>query len=345
MRPTTMRCERVRRARPLLGTLVEISLSGNDADALHDAANVAFEEIASVHDIMSFHSPDSDVSRLNNSAVGCAVQIDPRTWRVIQVANSISWASGGAFDIAVGGEMMARGDLPSLPCPPTDRDACYRDIELLADWRVRMRRPLAIDVGGIAKGYAVDCAVKVLQEMSVDSGCVNAGGDLRVFGDETVPVDVRDPLNPTVSGASVKVRDSALATSANYAAGAGFGSAGVVLDPRSDAQVVGGRSASVRAKTCMIADALAKCVLILEQGSGKLLQHYQAEGFMLGRNGSLVIDTESSSTQSRVKTQFRGKTKLPGRLVSAVGAVNSMSARTIASNADLVNVDLVWTVQ
>ena len=340
-----MRCERVRRARPLLGTLVEISLSGNDANALHGAANAAFEEIASVHELMSFHSPDSDVSRLNNSAVGSAVQIDPRTWRVIQVANSISWASGGAFDIAVGGEMMARGDLPALPCPPADRDACYRDIELLADCRVRMRRPLAIDVGGIAKGYAVDCAVKVLQEMSVGSGCVNAGGDLRVFGDETMPVDIRDPLDPTVSGASVKVRDSALATSANYAASAGFASAGVVLDPRGDAQVVGGRSASVRAKTCMIADALAKCVLILEQGSGKLLQHYQADGFMLGRNGPLVVDTESSRIQPRVKTEFRGRTKLPGTLAPAADAVNSTSARKIASNVNLVDGDLVGTVQ
>ena len=343
MRPTTMRCERVRRARPLLGTLVEISLSGNDANALHDAASAAFEVIASVHEIMSFQSSDSDVSRLNNSAVGCAVQIDPRTWRVIQVANSISWASGGAFDIAVGGEMMARGELPVMASPPADRDASYRDIELLADSRVRMRRPLAIDVGGIAKGYAVDCAVKVLQEMSVGSGCVNAGGDLRVFGDESVPVDVRDPLDPTVSGACASVRDSALATSANYPAGAGFDSAGVVLDPRGDAPVVGGRSASVRAKSCMIADALAKCVLLLEQGSAKLLQHYHAEGFMLGRNGSVVIDTELYETQSRAKAQFTGKTKSAGAFPPAERAVNSKSMRTSASNTDLVDVDLVGT--
>lgn len=339
-----MRCERVRRARPLLGTLVEISLSGNDANALHDAANAAFDEIASVHDIMSFHSPGSDVSRLNNSAVGCAVQIDPRTWRVIQVANSISWASGGAFDIAVGGEMMARGELPVIVSQPENRDASYRDIELLADFHVRKRRQLAIDVGGIAKGYAVDRAIKVLQEMSVDSGCVNAGGDLRVFGDEAVPVDVRDPLNPTVSGARVSLRDSALATSANYAASAGFSSAGVVLDPRGDAPVVGGRSASVRAKTCMTADALTKCVLILEQASGKLLRHYQAEGFMLGRNGSRVIDTASAETQSRVETQFRGQTKSPGTLALAARAAYSKSARTSAGNKHLVDVDLVGTV-
>lgn len=345
MRPTTMRCERVRRARPLLGTLVEISLAGNDANALHNAASAAFEVIASVHEIMSFQSPDSDVSRLNNSAAGSAVKIDPRTWRVIQVANAISWASKGAFDIAVGGEMMARGELPVMASPMADRDVSYRDIELLADSRVRMRRPLAIDVGGIAKGYAVDCAIKVLREMSVGAGCVNAGGDLRVFGDESVPVDVRDPLDPTVSGARVRVRDSAFATSANYPAGAGFDSAGVVLDPRGDAPVVGGRSASVRAKSCMIADALAKCVLLLEQGSAKLLQHYQADGFMLGRNGSVVIDAELSATRSPAKTRFGGKTKLQSTSVAAARAVNSMSSQTAANNVNLVDVDLAGRVQ
>jgi thiamine biosynthesis lipoprotein len=294
-----MHCERVRRARPLLGTLVEISLSGNDTNALHESANAAFEAIASVHEIMSFHLPDSDVSRVNNSAVGRAVQIDPRTWRVIELANEISLASGGVFDITVGGEMMARGNLPGKLRRQPDRDASYRDIELLADSHVRIRRPLVIDVGGIAKGYAVDCAVGVLREMAVSSGCVNAGGDLRAFGEETVPVEVRDPLKPHVAGARVSVRDGAFATSANYTTASSFSSSGVVLDPRDDAQVVGGRSASVRATSCVIADALAKCVLILGQGSGSLLRHYDADGFMLGQGGSVLIDTHSHEVRSR----------------------------------------------
>ena len=93
----------------------------------------------------------------------------------------------------------------------------------------------------------------------------------------------------------------------------------------------------------MIADALAKCVLLLEQGSAKLLQHYHAEGFMLGRNGSVVIDTELYETQSRAKAQFTGKTKSAGAFPPAERAVNSKSMRTSASNTDLVDVDLVGT--
>jgi len=243
---------------------------------------------------MSFHSTDSDVSRLNNGAYGKAVKVDSRTWHVLQQACAISQASDGVFDITVGGAMMARGELPVTLGRQVDRDASFRDIELLADSCVRIGRPLAIDVGGIAKGYAVDCAVAVLQEMGVVTGCVNAGGDLRAFGDETVPVDVRDPHDPAISGAQVMLRKRAFATSAHYPAESGFNSSGVVLDPRGDTLVGRCYSASVRAESCMIADALAKCVLVLEQDSGPILQRYEADGFVLGRDeGPVLINTRS----------------------------------------------------
>ena len=335
MRPTTMRCERVRRARPLLGTLVEISLAGRDANGLHEAANAAFETIASIHELMSFHSADSDISRLNNSAVESAVPLDPRTWRVIQLANQVSVASSGVFDITVGGAMMTRGALPAMLRRLPERDVSYRDVELLADNCVRLRRPLAIDVGGIAKGYAVDCAVEVLQTMGVERGCVNAGGDLRAFGDETVPVEVRDPANPAVTGARVNLQGHAFATSANYTPGESFSSAGVVLDARNDAPVVDGRSASVRATSCVIADALAKCVLILGQGSGPLLRHYGTDGFMLGWGGSELIDTcahniHSQPTNSPAPDTTRRELAVAGN-----------STVTSSKSADPVDVNLV----
>lgn len=288
-----MHCERVRRAQPLLGTLVEISLTGADADILHDAANAAFTVIAQIHDLMSFHSADSDISRLNNSQVGKAVTVNPHTWRVIQLAQEISITSAGAFDISVGREMMLRGALPNFSRRNSDHAAAgsgtYRDIELLADNHVRLRRPLAIDVGGIAKGYAVDCAVDVLQRMHVGAGCVNAGGDLRVFGEETVPVQVRDPVRPAMAGAVVNLHNCAFATSANYAGSEGFDSAGIVLDPRNRSKLPDGQSASVRAANCVFADALAKCVLILRQDSDSLLREYKADGFLFGGSGVVVI--------------------------------------------------------
>ncbi len=346
------RCKRVRRARPLLGTLVEISLAGNDANKLHKSANAAFDAIASIHDIMSFHLAGSDISRLN-SAAGSVVKVDPRTWHVIKLANEISLSSDGVFDITVGGEMMARGDLPRMQSHLADRTgssrngfwrnassrtASWRDVDILDANRVRFRRPLAIDVGGIAKGYAVDCAVRVLQELGVDNGCVNAGGDLRVFGDESVPVEVRDPVNPQIMGARATLQECAFATSANYAADTGPGPAGVVLDPRDSAPVIGGHSASVRAKTCVIADALAKCVLVMGPESGKILHNHDAVGFMLGPDGPALID--GGEYQKRLRDNN-------GRCESFVAKPEAVQATSLtsSSNTDLADINVSGAVQ
>lgn len=175
----TMHYDRVRRARPLLGTLVEISLAGCGETVLHEAADAAFDEISRVHDLMSVHSRHSDVYRVNNAPIGDSVAVDARTWQVLDIAARIADASDGVFDITVGAAMMARGDLPRMMNKTPDDDATWRDVELLAENRVRLLRALAIDLGGIAKGYAVDNAVRIVREIGVPAGCVNAGGDLR----------------------------------------------------------------------------------------------------------------------------------------------------------------------
>jgi len=301
-----MCCERVKRARPLLGTLVEISLAGNSESELHSAAAAAFSGIAQIHDLMSLQSMDSDVFRLNNAPVGATVKINPHTWRVIELAGEVSRLSDGKFDIAVGGAMLARADALRLRNKVPDARATFRDIEVLDGSRVRFRRALAIDVGGIAKGYAVDHAVRILRDLGVPAGCVNAGGDLRVFGGESVPVQVRDPGNPAVVRANIDLLDRALATSANYADGA-FTAAGAVLDPGDGKTVTPGRSASVRAKSCAVADALTKCVLLLGASSAPALRHYEADGFLLDGETSLVIDIDACSGGI-------GDTKQSGRL-------------------------------
>lgn len=295
-----MHCDRVRRATPLLGTLVEISLAGRGEDDLHSAATAAFAEIARIHDLMSVQSAESDIFRINNAPVGSAVRVDAHTWRVLELAVNISQASDGVFDIAVGAEMMARGDIPRMVSRSPDLNATYRDIELLPDHYVRTHRALAIDVSGIAKGYAVDIAVRALRKLGVQAGCVNAGGDLRAFGDETVPVQVRDPLDPSVARAMVDLCDSSFATSASYPPDQGFNHAGVVLDRRVDEPVLAGRSASVRAASCAIADALAKCVLVLGGSSAPLLRDYQAEGFFIEDKTPTVIDTHSIAGDRQV---------------------------------------------
>lgn len=308
-----MSCGRVRRARPLLGTLVEISLVGQEQQQLHEAANAAFAEIRCIHELMSVQSAQSDLYKVNNAPVGSAVRVDVRTWQVLDLASDISRASDGVFDITVGAAMMARGDLPLMVSDIPDGRASYRDIELLPDHRVRRRRPLVIDLGGIAKGYAVDRAVEILREQGVPAGCVNAGGDLRAFGDETMTVQVRDPLEPGIARAEVELCDGALATSASYASSNGFNASGVVLDPRANNGVDAGRSASVRAADCAVADALAKCVLLLGEASAPLLRRFQAKGFVIEDGLASVIDTSKDAGLSPARASETGASRFDGR--------------------------------
>ena len=285
----TNSCARVRRARPLLGTLVEMSLAGADEASLHDAATAAFEEIALIHDLMTLHAEGGDAHRINNANIGDTIHVHEYTWRVLQLALELSRASGGVFDVTVGGAMMARGAVPALVKEMPTAGATYRDIQLLPGNGVRVLRQLAVDFGGIAKGYAVDRAVGVLQAQGVSGGCINAGGDIRVFGGESVTVHVRDPLVPAAMCAKLELCDMALATSARYAQDSELDMSGLVLDPHAGAPVVTGRSASVRARACVLADALAKCVLLTGKDSAQLLRHYQAQAFVLDGDGMFVI--------------------------------------------------------
>ena len=123
--------------------------------------------------------------------------------------------------------------------------------------------PVWIDLGGIAKGYAVDMAIVALQERGVQSACVNAGGDLRVFGDVAYPVIVRRPDAPTMGGVQLTLQDEALATSGTYFSRKLIDERAVsaLIDARDGRAINANFSASVRAPTCMLADALTKLVM------------------------------------------------------------------------------------
>ena len=193
--------------------------------------------------------------------------------------------------------------LQALTDRSPDPGATFRDIELLPGNRVRLHRTLAIDLGGIAKGYAVDVAIDVLKRNGVLAACVNAGGDLRVYGAEATTVQVRDPLDPSIARAQLQLQDCALATSANYASDHGYSSAGVVLDPRCGEAAGAGRSASIRASHCAIADALAKCVLMLGESCTALLAHYRADGFLLDGRVQRVFGSSTTVDDSGLMAQ------------------------------------------
>jgi thiamine biosynthesis lipoprotein len=217
----------VRRARPLLGTLVEIRVDSARPAALQ-AVERAFAAVERVHRAMSVQESSSDIARLR-SGDWCA--LDPWTRRVLERAEEIRLATDGLFDCAACG--------------------------------------YALD--GIAKGFAVDQAVECLQGAGIAAGVVNAGGDLRVFGDESEEIYLRLPQRPAQLVRLGRLRNAAIATSAR---------AGLV-DPLSAPRRSPAVGATVIAADCMTADALTKPCLLEPGRAAELAARFGARAIIL----------------------------------------------------------------
>src|SRR5438046_7727718 len=167
----------IRRCRPMLGTFVEIQAFGSNADELEDAVEAAFLPIAQVHQLMSFHDPESEVSRMNRDASHKGVSVHPWTWRVLKSAQEFSRNTDGIFDITMAGQLVKWNYLPRYGARFGRRS--WRDIVLRGAGHVRFRPPLLIDFGGIANGFAVDRAVEILKRKRVMAGIGDARGGRR----------------------------------------------------------------------------------------------------------------------------------------------------------------------
>ena len=271
-----------RRARPLLGTLVEIRVGGAAEPRALAAIDAAFGEIADVHRLMSFHEAASDVSRFNRDASRAPVAVDPRTREVLALALAFARESEGRFDPSIAPELVAWGVLPGPDAAPPALDADWRDVELLHDGRVRAAKPLWIDLGGIAKGYAVDRAIGRLVALGIEDACVNAGGDLRRIGPGTEPVHIRDPSAPHRALRTLLLGEGSVASSGGYF------ERNAHVDARARTPMRA-RSVSVVADRCVAADALTKIVMGDPDAAVPLLDAWNAEALVLDGDDARLL--------------------------------------------------------
>ena len=275
-------CAETRQARPLLGTIVELVVGGLGEKAARAAMADAFATVAEVQRRMSYHDPASVLSRINREAERGAVAVDEWTFAVLSAAAEMHRVSGGIFDVTVASQLETLGFLPATRGLASG--ANFQHVELNTDRTIRFQRPnMRIDLGGIAKGFAVDQAVAAMQRSGVPRGLVNAGGDLRAFGGEPFPVAIRHHENPRATLATVALHNAALATSAHYFAGriVPGSTAGPIIDPQTGAQARRIRSASVRAESTMHADALTKVVMLAGEAALPTLRHFRADAIFV----------------------------------------------------------------
>jgi FAD:protein FMN transferase len=230
----------MRRAQPWLGTLVDIQCAGGDAST---ALEAAFAAIARVHARMSPQLPDSDLARFNAAHAGTAIDCGVDTVVVLQASRALAEQSDGIFDPTQGYGGLAGWSLTGHRLHKHHREA-------------------RLDLGGIAKGYAVDLAIAALQDRGCTRGVVNAGGDLRVFGPLEWPIHIRHPDAPAHTQPLLMLRDGAFATSWLPLPGGGQ------------------TCVSVGAPQCLWADALTKIVAYTPAAqSAALLARYDAYPF------------------------------------------------------------------
>ena len=271
----------IERAQPWLGTLVSIRVEGLPASRAHRAINAAFAEVAAVHRLMSFHQQDSDVSRLNRHAVHEPVTVHPHTFEVLQWALRFSSCSNGCFDISVGAELVDWQFLPRPSDRTCDPRGSWRDIELRSDGHVVFHRPLWIDLGGIAKGYAVDRASEILRSSGAQHSVVNAGGDIRVNGKqaERIALDIGSPTNAL---SVLELSDGSVASSTgrrrrrwHHGRLHGPHVHGVLRSPAPTERFV-----CVVAERCVVADALTKVVIAEGVNGANLLRRFGASAHL-----------------------------------------------------------------
>lgn len=260
-----------------MGTLLQITARGADEEALARAVEAALAAVDRVDRLMSFHADDSDLTRLNRHASSEAVTVHAWTYAVLRRALHISALSGGVFDVAVAPALVELGVLPRVEGALAG-GADWRSLKLLSQQRVMFERPMLIDLGGIAKGFAVDQAIHVLRRGGCTDAVVNAGGDLRAFGSEPRPIHLRRRSGLVKIA---EMRCGAVATSSPHAMLPErlAQPIGCIIDPRSERAWQNAGSVMVAARSCVIADALTKVAALNGPDSQPLLERFGAQAY------------------------------------------------------------------
>ena len=241
----------------MLGTLVEITLDEPDAQRAQQAFDAAFCAIERVQQLMSAHDPASELRQLSQRAHRTPMRVHPDTACVLRLAQAVHAESQGIFDVTVGTAMAGAGHVPPLTHPHAQACGNTSDIVIGPGDEVAFKRPLHLDFGGIAKGYAVDCAVRALQARGIAAALVNAGGDMRAFGPPSHPVQLRFAGGVRTVA---ELRDGAIAASCNAAEPAHAPTAH--LDARSGRAARRRYTVVVHARSAAVADALTKVAMV-----------------------------------------------------------------------------------
>ncbi|MEO8100808.1 MAG: FAD:protein FMN transferase [Acidobacteriota bacterium] len=262
------------RTEAVMGTLVTIQIvrGGQDAD---EAIERALEWFLEIEERCTRFDASSELMQLTAQS-GTAVAVSPILFEAVRFALMVAEESGGAFDPTVGHRMAGlgfnrehrTGEIAPITATPA-ADVSYRDVVLNEkNQTILLRRPLTLDLGAVAKGLAVDTAVRELEPF--EDFAIDAGGDLYLGGlnakGEPWSVGIRHPRRDGELIDTLLVSGQAVCTSGDYERQTSAGHH--LLDPRTGASTHAVASATVVAPAALLADALATAAFVLGPQEG-----------------------------------------------------------------------------
>ena len=300
-----------KREEAIMGTAIKVELWADDVVSGHTVIDAVMAEMHRIDRAMSPHKVDSELSRINREAGQRPVPLSDEMFALIERAIAFSALSGGAFDIsyASAGQLYdyRRGIAPGADELARARQAIgWRGLRLDPQQRtLAFAQPgMRIDLGGFAKGHAVDNAVAILAQRGIAHAFVSAGGDSRVIGDKRGrpwTIGVRHPRDASALVAVLPLEDTAVSTSGDYERF--FDAGGVrhhhIIDPatgRSPAQV---HSVTILAADGLTAEALSKSLFVLGTRRGMALIESQpgVDAIVVDAQGRLHYSTGLQAPQ------------------------------------------------
>jgi len=271
----------VRRRVPIMGTIADFAVAHRDPSYAQRAIDAAIAELRFVDRTMTRFTTESDVGRANLKASAGPVAISAETAEVLDEALRWAEASEGAFDPCLAKALVLWDVGRRQSPPPTEavRVLSGRELYKALELGSRAGEPVilfrdydvALDLGGIAKGYAVDRAADALRSFGIYNAVVNVGGDLYALGlsvdGDPWKIGIRDPDDPEGLIATIEASDRAIATSGDYIQYFQHGSRRyhhIVAPETGEPRRSPTRSVTVMASSCMAADAAGTAVFGME---------------------------------------------------------------------------------
>jgi thiamine biosynthesis lipoprotein len=270
-------------SQPIMGTQIHVELWHEDDNAAREALAAVIAEMHRIDEMMSPYRESSELSAMNRGAGAGPVAVSTELAMLLQRSAEVSRMTNGAFDItyASAGRFYdyrkgIRPDEAQLAAAVQAIDYRYVQIDREAG-TVRFAHPeVYVDLGGIAKGHAVDRGIELLLERGIDQAMITAGGDSRIIGDrrgQPWTVGVQDPRKAGAMAVLLPLEDIAVSTSGDYQRF--FERDGVryhhILDPTTGDSAREVRSVTILGPDATLTDALSTSVFVLGVRAGLML--------------------------------------------------------------------------